>query len=328
MKDDEIFADIISDIFNERTEVDCSFGIIYLRHFKQLEVQKIFSRKDRYIKEAIKKGVPLEKDLLSDLIAEGIWDKSNEEKIKKTEEEIKNLQSGLKSIRLQSHRRNALSKINDLKSELGFLIKEKFSIMGITAEIYSERRVQRDFFGEIAFLDKDYKIKIDDAVEANNFDQQTEVQKTQETFFKNFDDSMISKAVLSNFFAPYLPYSESVLDFFGKPLKDLTTFQMKMLSYSRSFLNIFKNSTKEIPESVAKDPELLISFYEAEKERSKNPERSKNRDGAGATTYFGAEKEDLHQVKNENERVVSLDKELKKKGGTMNMEEMMKLHGL
>ena len=46
MKDDEIFADIISDIFNERTEVDCSFGIIYLRHFKQLEVQKIFSRKD------------------------------------------------------------------------------------------------------------------------------------------------------------------------------------------------------------------------------------------------------------------------------------------
>jgi len=328
VNDDEIFSDIISDIFNEKTEADCSFGTIHLKHFKQLEVQKIFSRKERYVKEAVKKGVPLEKDLLADLIADGIWDNANEIEIKETEEEIKTKQQGLKNFKLPSQRKKQIAEINELKSKLGFLMKEKFSIMGITAEIYSERKVQKDFFGQIAFLDEDYKIRVDEELEANNFEQQAELQNIQETFFKNFDDSMISKAVLSSYFAPYLPYSESVLDFFGKPLKDLTTFQMKMLSYSRSFLNIFKNAQKDIPDNVAKDPELLISFYEAEKERSKNPDRAKNRDGAGATTYFGAEKEDLEQVKNENERVVTLDQELKKKGGTMNMEEMMKLHGL
>ena len=328
MKDDELFSDIISDIFNEKTEIDSSFGTIHLKHFKQLEVQKIFSKKERYVKEAIKKGVPLEKDLLANLIADGIWDNANEVEIIQTEEEIKIKQTGLKNLKLPSQRKNQISRINELKSKLGFLMKEKFSIMGITAEIYAERKVQKDFFGQISYLDNDYKIRVDDELEANDFKKQAELQKIQETFFKNFDDSMISKAVLSSYFAPYLPYSENVLDFFGKPLKDLTTFQMKMLSYSRSFLNIFKNAQKEIPENVAKDPELLISFYEAEKERSKNPDRSKNRDGAGATTYFGAEKEDLHQVKNENERVVSLEKELNKKGGTMNMEEMMKLHGL
>jgi hypothetical protein len=123
----------------------------------------------------------------------------------------------------------------------------------------------------------------------------------------------------------YLPFCEDVIAVFGKPLVKLTNYQLKLISYGRYFLNIFKNTSKEIPENIAKDPELLISFQQSQ--RSDN-NKSKSREGTGGSTYFGADKNDIQSIKKENETAVNLSEEVKKRGGSMNMEEMMKLHGL
>ena len=107
---------------------------------------------------------------------------------------------------------------------------------------------------------------------------------------------------------------------------EMTTFQIKLCSYAKSFLNIFKNSTKEIPNYIAKDPDLLIEFYESQKnETNKN---SKARQGDGATTYFGANSRDIGLLAEKDEKTVSLSEEIKKRGGKIGMEEMMKLHGV
>ena len=58
-----------------------------------------------------------------------------------------------------------------------------------------------------------------------------------------------------------MSYCENVHDMYGKPIKDLSAFELKLLTYARTFLSIFKNATKEIPNHVAKDPELLLDFH-------------------------------------------------------------------
>ena len=113
---------------------------------------------------------------------------------------------------------------------------------------------------------------------------------------------------------------------FGTPLKNLTAFQLKMLTYARTFLNIFKNSQKEIPESIAKDPELLISHYEAQKNNAQP--KGKGSEGDGGTTYFGANKDDIRQMKAEDEEAIDLSKAVESSGGSMNMQDLMKLHGI
>ncbi len=325
IQDDEYLADLISEIFDEVSEVESSFGTIHLKHFKQLEMRRIFSKTNKYISEAEKKGVRKEKEVLEDLIKDDIWSEDLEKEMEQKRIKAQEIQDSISSIKLPSKKNLEAERIKKLQGEIGFMLKEKLSLMGITAEIYAERKIQKDFFNSIAFLDKECTKCVSDSIDSLDFVGQQEVQDIQQNFFKKFDDRNISKSVLSPFFTPYLPYSENILDLFGKPMKDLTTFQIRMVTYGRSFLNIFKNCTKDIPNHVAKDPELLMSFYEASKNESNKGAGST---GSGGTTYFGATKDDLTALSSEDEKVVSLNKELKKEGGKLDMKQMMKLHGI
>jgi hypothetical protein len=145
-------------------------------------------------------------------------------------------------------------------------------------------------------------------------------------FFEKFSDSNISRLILSDSFSPIFQYIENPEMLFGKKIFELTAFQMKTCSYGRSFLNIFKNATKEIPDYVAKDPDLLIEFYESQKHDSKK--QTKARQGEGGTTYFGANRRDINALASDDEKPVSLSEEIKKRGGKLDMQEMMKLHGV
>ena len=68
-----------------------------------------------------------------------------------------------------------------------------------------------------------------------------------------------------------------------------------------------------------------MEFYEASKNTQK---RTKAAEGDGGTTYFGATEDDINVMKNDDETAVSLSKELQKRGGKLDMEQMMKMHGV
>ena len=76
-----------------------------------------------------------------------------------------------------------------------------------------------------------------------------------------------------------MPYCEDPFGVFGKPLKDLTSYQLKLISMGRYYLSIFKNCSKKIPENIAKDPDLLISFYESSREDKKSTNASSGSEG-------------------------------------------------
>ena len=327
MNNDLSFADLISEIFEGKTEIESSFGTIYFKHFNQLQTSKVFCQTDKYKKEAIAKGISTEEEALEALIKDGFWSREKEREILVKKKELEDLKGGLNALKLPSQKQKKKKEIESIQNFLEESFKEKVALMGITAEIYADKKVNKLFFDSISFLNKDCTIKVIDELDYQDVAQQSEFQKIQKDFFQKFDDKYISKAVLSPSFASYLPYSESVLDFFGKPIKDLTTFQLKLISYSRSFLNIFKNCPKDIPKDIARDPDLLVDFYESAKDADKK-KSSKASDGTGGTTYFGASKTDLKAVASDDENVVSLSDSIAQQGGKLNMQEMMKLHGI
>ena len=195
----------------------------------------------------------------------------------------------------------------------------------MTAEKYAEGRINKDFFYSITFLDSEFKHPVMEDLDYQETEKETEIMKIQSDFFKKFSDENLSKAVLSPIYAPYLPFAENVMDIFGKPLKDMTSFQIKVVSFGRSFLNIFKNCSKDIPDEVARDPEKLMEFWEASKNQSAR--KTKASEGDGGTTYFGANKKDIEQLA-EDENAVNMQDEIKKRGGNLNMKQLMEIHGV
>ena len=95
---------------------------------------------------------------------------------------------------------------------------------------------------------------------------------------------------------------------------------------------MFKNildSPEEIPWSIRKDPQKLIDWARNPKGREKAREVMEKASEGGAG-LFGATKSDLEQlgVDTSGAGTVSLEEAAKKKGGTLTMEDLMKLSGI
>jgi hypothetical protein len=322
--DNDDLADIIVEIFDGFSVLDSSLGPIYIKHFHQLDTRKILGKRKLYIAQAEERGLLTENSILKMLFQDGMWDDKSEKKIQEKKKFIENLKNSISKIVLPSKRKEH-KKLIDLEiSKLNALSLEREKLIGLTAEKYAEKKVNKEFFESLLFLDDAFKTSPFEDLDYQDIKTAKELTDLEGKFFNRMNDENISKAVLSPFFSPYMPYSEDVLNMFGEPLKNLTAFQLKMISYARSFLNIFKNSQKEIPDHIAKDPDLLIDFYNSQKTEN----NAKNKGESDATTYFGANRNDIEQLKNNDQEAIILTDEIKKKGGSLNMKDMMDLHGL
>lgn len=321
--DNDLSLEIVSEILQGVTVLSSSFGSLYLKHLSQFDQRELISKSKLFKKEALSKGLSTEKDALQDLIKHEIWSEKNEEKIKNLNSEIENLKKINSQLILPSKKKDMQKQLKDKQNALILINAEKEDLLGLTVEKYSNNKIQKNIVSNMLFYDKQFTKSVFEDLYVDEMSKEIEVYKIQKSFFEKFNDDSISKAALSDNFSVYLPFCEDVLGVFGKPLSQLTTHQLKLISFGRYFLNIFKNSNKEIPENVAKDPELLISFYENQKEGSK---RHTSKSDEGGSTYFGATKEDLKSIKTDDENVVVLSEEIKKQGGSLNMQQMMDLH--
>jgi hypothetical protein len=325
MHDDEFNADIISEIFDGVSVYTTSFGKIYLKHFNQLETRKLFGKRRHLIEEAVGKGINREEDVVKGLINDGMWSDKEEAWIQDKKKFIASMEASSSKILIPSKRAVHKKLVEKEQEKLDQALHQRKHLVGLTAEKYADNKINRDFFYQITFSDSDLKIPVLRDLDYSEKEKETEIMNIQTSFFKKFSDDNISKAVLSSYYAPYLPFSENPADIFGKSLKDMTTFEIKVISFSRTFLNIFKNCQKEIPEKVARDPEALLEFWESSK--NQGPRKTKASEGDGGTTYFGANKDDINQLA-QNETAVDLNEEIKKKGGNLNMKQLMEIHGV
>ena len=323
--DNDKNLEIVSEILQGLTVVRGSFGSLYLKHLSQFEQREVLSQSKIFEKEGLSKGLPTEEQGLQEILGQDMWSLENENLIKTLIEEIDSLKKTSAQTLLPSQQKKLLSQAEEKEKELFSLQGEKSELIGLTSEKYARNKVQKTIVNKILFYDREFKKGVYEDLYLNESMKEVELFKLQRSFFEKFEDSNISQAVLSEYFSMYLPFCEDVMGVFGKPLADLTSYQLKLISFGRYFLNIFKNSQKDIPDNVAKDPELLISFYQNQR-NDKSKTRAQSSEGGSA--YFGASKEDLEDIKSNDERAVDLNEEVKKQGGSLNMEQMMKLHGV
>jgi hypothetical protein len=129
---------------------------------------------------------------------------------------------------------------------------------------------------------------------------------------------------LRPFFSMYLSSCENVNDFYGKPVIELSVYQLRVALYGKMFFNIFQN-TQDIPDNIRDNPEKLMAF--AETQQNKDSKTGGIRDDADASAVFGATKSDMQALNLESSANVSLSEEAAKHGGKLNMEQMMRLAG-
>ena len=327
MSEEEYIA-IVGEIFDGYTEFYFKGEPVYLKHFSIRDQRYIHKYYNKYKNLAINKGIPTEDEALNNLKKDGLWSKDDDFKISSLEVELDNLKDSLLNTILPSQKKALQETIAERYKELNiFKIKRK-EVVGTTAEDFASSRSNEEFIRYILFKDQDLKKHLFTEEEFGELDDKdiTSLVKQNSNCSSRLGEELIQESVLRDFFNMYLSQTEDVSSFYGKPIIHLSVYQLKLALYARVFYNIFQYND-DIPNGIKKDPSALLRFAESKRSGGNNKVLSKIKDkDSGATTLFGATKEDLQEVIPDTP-TISLSDHIKNSGGTLNMDDMIKLMG-
>ena len=311
------------DIFDGRTAFDLNGQRLFFRHFTIRDQNCIGVFYEKYKKIAIKRGIETEEQIYKRLKDDGDWSDRDDLKISEIETYVSNLKKTKEKLFLPSQKENHQKLIDEQQNELNFLLSKKNELVGTSAEVYAGRMANEEFLRALIYQDENlHKLKYsDEDFGGLTSDEISELSKTYFRISSDLSDLNIQNIVLQDFFNIYLSSCENPYHFFGKFIHELTAYQMKLLLYGRIFNNIFQYHD-DIPDSIRKDPKAIFDFVESKKTRESFQSQNKE----GATAVFGATSSDL-EILDPSAKKVSLSEEIKKSGGSLNMEQMMKLMG-
>ena len=320
----KIFRDIVrgysTTLFDEE--------FVYVKHLTphdQVELEEI---EEKYYSMALKRGVPTEAEMLTFLKAEGQWKDEDEKIIAEKTLYLENLRKTLTKLVLKKdidRQKSIIEKENNILIQKQ---NQKTQLIGNTCEKYAKERMNDFYIIRSFFKDKNMKQEYfpqDQFDELENHDIK-KIIHIYNDIFNGFNEESIQYTILEDFYGPYLNFAEDSMQFYGKPFCELTYNQIRLIVFTRVIKNIF-DTNENIPENIKKDPVKLLEFGSSSKEeREKAKDKLTQGDGG---TIIGAKQEDYERLGiQKNKGSVSLHEEAKKKGGSLNMEDLMKLHGV
>ena len=320
----KIFRDVVRGFSTTTLEED----FVYIKHLTphdQVELEEI---EEKYFNIALRKGVPTEEDMLAYLKDEGQWTDKDEKFIQDKELFLENLRKAKAKLVLKREIDKQAALIDKEQKLLDDKQIQKIGLIGNTCEKYAKDRLNDFYMIKSFFADDKLQEPLfneDKFDELDNHDIKKVVYKYNQ-IFEGFSEENIQYTILEDFYNPYLSFAEDSMQFYGKAFCDLTYNQIRLIVYTRVFKNIF-DMNENIPESIRKDPAKLLEFGSSSKEE-KDKAKDKLTQGDGGT-LVGAKQEDYDYLGVEKPtNAISLHEEAKKKGGTLNMEDLMKLHGV
>ena len=319
-----IFRDVVRGYTT--TLLDGEF--VYIKHLTphdQVELEEI---EEKYYQNAQSRGVPTEAEMIEYLKEEGQWTDADEKVIAEKTFYLENLRKTLDKLILKADIDRQKRLIDKETKLLNEKTTQKINLVGNTCERYAKDRLNDFYIIKSFYKNQELTEQLftqDEYDELENQDIKKVVLKYNE-LFESFSEESIQYTILEDFYHPYLSFAEDSMQFYGKPFCELTYNQIRLIVYTRVFKSIFDNN-ENIPESIMKNPAKLLEYGSSSKEER---DKAKNKlDEGDGGTIVGAKKEDYERLGvKKPSGSVSLHEEAKKKGGTLNMEDLMKLHGV
>lgn len=276
---------------------------------------------------AKKRGLPTRKEVLEELNLAEIWTKEDEKKIQETERFLDSLRKNKSNVYLESALLKVDEQIRETESELSALNIRKNELVSNSAESYATNRANDFYIINSFYKDKEHKEVLFTEKEYEYLEKSKlkEVVELYSTFAKRFSEESIQHLVLQDFYRVYYALSDSCQDFFGKAALRLTNFQLNLFLYTRVFKNIFEN-VENIPDKIKNKPKELLDFANSAKVREEVKSKI-DKDGSGGT-IVGATKEDMDALGVSSSGGDTLRDAAKKKGGKLNMSDLMKMNGV
>lgn len=324
------FRKIYADIINGYSLIESDGLDLYIRHLNESDIGYISSKYKTFFSEAEEKGLLSQKQKLELLKEQGIWTEE-EDKYKKAKEELSRNLENKKNLLIKSQVQTISKIIEELEQEVNSLESKRVEAIDLTCEKYADRRSNEEIVNLCLYKDPQLKERFFTRKEYEEMDQ-TELYAyifLYNTSLANFTSRYIKQIAAMPFFInSFLISNDDPMIFFGKPIIDLTNYQIDIFSTGKFYKSVM-SSRGNPPEEYYEDPEKVVEWYESSKSVE---EIKKQTEGKEASTIVGADKEEMKQLIKNDPTAVDLNKEVSKKmkqkgSKTLDMKDIMKIHG-
>ena len=314
----------LTQIFDGYTRFDFYGQTLFFRHSSLKDQGHLNFVYDKFFNIALSRGIETKEQIYKRLIESNDWSEDEDLKIAELEQYISNLKKTKEQIFLPSQKEKHQSLIDEEEKKLNILLEKKNELVSTTAETFASKMCSEEFIRLLIYKDENLsnlKFSQEEFGELS-IDELNSLNRTYFNITKEINEETIQQMVLEDFFGMYISLCENPESFFGKPIASLSAFQLKLLLYGRVFNNIFQNND-DIPSDIRKNPDELFKFVDRKRMREKFQNNTSEKDG---TMVFGATREDL-DILDPSARKISLSDQIAKNGGSLNMEDMIKLMG-
>jgi hypothetical protein len=320
---------LYSDIVRGYSTIDIpKFGRIFIKHPNHADSATVDGKTEYYLQKAKDRKLPTLAEKEEYLEQEGLWTKKDDKKLNELESYVKNLRLTKSKTLLRADREVIQKSIEENEIKIIELRRTKFDAIGFTAETYAGKKANEYFMYNSIYRDESLTAHFfthEEFTELDDIELSAVVLKYNASQ-NEFNSDNMKRIAVSPFFTNlfYLCEDRSI-DFYGKPVVELTFNQAELFSYGRYFKHIFSEHRANIPQHLHENPDGLIDWFE----RNKNAEKimkSDKQDIGGASTIVGATEEDLSDLGYKH-NVINLSKEAAKKGGSLTMDELIAIHG-
>tara|TARA_B110000495_G_scaffold200108_1_gene214724 strand:+ start:521 stop:1498 length:978 start_codon:yes stop_codon:yes gene_type:complete len=311
------------DILNGYSKVKYIDKFLYIKHFGIFDEALIGENYEEVYAHAQHQGLPTEAERLQVLSEEGFWGKADERKIELNRVEIEELEKKLAKTIIKKQKEKILKNLSSARDQIDKSQLKRQEMLHDTCESFAQFKSMNYSVWLSFYIDEGLTEKAWDKEGFDSMDRAdlNELIALYNLKMKEISISNLKKISISAVFSNYFYLSDSVSDFFGKRILDLTFFQTSLASYGRMFKNIQENNS-DIPESVLNDPDALFDFAKSKNEGA--DVSSKLRDTEGAYSRVGATKEDMIDSGVSNSKAKDLHALSKEKGKALGWEDFAK----
>lgn len=240
----------------------------YIKHLAYADQVGFDAKRDEFYAEARAAGTQSNEERLQSLRDQGLWNDVMEKEIADSKLMLDGLYEGKKAnMKMPSMVKGYAVQIEREEKIYEEKLAKKRQLLGLTCESYAEQELN-DFY-IYSNLFEDEKL-IQPASALADFDWFTGSElgnliRDYNVLMDVCSGQNIKKLAMQLFFQEYFGLvGDNLTQFFGKPICQLTFFQVKLLNYGAHFRNIYQNNdVSKFPTNVLEDPDLLSDYASA-----------------------------------------------------------------
>ncbi|MEK6879171.1 MAG: hypothetical protein AABY22_06155, partial [Nanoarchaeota archaeon] len=234
---------------------------INIKHLTYLDISDFDIKYNSYLEDAKKNGVPTTEEREKILIEEGSWFDAKNKSI----QDYKLFITSMKETKAKLFRQIEIEQINrtikETEEKLQTLEEEKLQLLQCTAEIFAQKKITEYQIFKSTFCNDKLLF---------NEEEYDSLSDAELVFLANlynnklmyFNEKNFRRVALSNFFLnSFYLCDNNPFTFYGKPVIQLTLFQIEIFSHAVYFKHILSNSQSKPPPHIMENPDLLIDWH-------------------------------------------------------------------